>query len=278
MPARTAAGARTRAVPTWKLTLEYHGAAFCGWQRQRGMLSVQEALERALVKLHDGEEFRAVAASRTDSGVHARGQVVSLSVPHTLPDRAYRIGLNGLLPHAVAVRAVEPAPEGFDARRWSRGKRYVYRVLRARARSPLRSDRTWHLRGALDAEAMVRAARHLLGRHDFSSFRAAGCQAAGPVRDLWRLDVTEEGDEVRFTVEATAFLRHMVRNLVGTLVEVGRGRRSPEAMPELLAACDRTRAGRTAPAHGLCLDEVFYDFALGPPVGERYAPDEAEDE
>lgn len=252
-------------VPTWKLTLEYDGAAFCGWQIQANGLSVQQAVEEALARLHDGEAVKAPASGRTDAGVHARGQVVSIAPTKVLPQAAYERGLNTLLPQAVAVVHVEPAPEGFDARRWAHGKRYVYRVLNAKHPSPLRAGSTWLVHPSLDLAAMKQAAKLLLGEHDFSAMRASDCQAKTTVRELRRLDVERQGDELVFTVEATAFLKHMVRNLVGTLVEVGMGRRAADSMPALLASGDRTRAGRTAPPQGLCLDEVFYDLARGRP-------------
>lgn len=256
---------KTRLVPTWKLTLEYDGAAFSGWQRQPNALGVQQALEQGLEALHCGEYVKTVASGRTDAGVHARGQVVSIAPRMSLPASAYLRGLNAILPSTVSVVAAEPAPEGFDARRWAHGKRYVYRVLNSPVPSPLRGAYTWLLYSTLDLEAMRAAALMLVGTHDFTAFRASDCQAKTTVRQLRRLDIDRVGDEVVFTFEATAFLKHMVRNLVGTLVEVGAGKRAPETMAVVLASKDRTRAGRTAPASGLCLDEVFYDLALGAP-------------
>jgi tRNA pseudouridine38-40 synthase len=252
-------------VPTWKLTLEYDGTPFVGWQRQRNGLAIQEVVEAALARLHGGEPVGALAAGRTDSGVHARGQVVSIRPAKSLAYEAYARGLNTLLPEAIAVRHVEPAPDAFDARRWARGKRYVYRVFQSPSRSPLRRHQVWQVFRPLDVEAVRRAASHLTGRHHFGSFRASDCEANTAVRTLRRLDVDVRGDEVVFTVEATAFLKHMVRNLVGTLVEVGQEKRAADDMPALLAARARPRAGRTAPPEGLCLDEVFYDLAAGPP-------------
>jgi len=263
-------------LPTWKLTIEYDGGAFSGWQRQLNGTSVQQVFEEALASLHGGERTIATASGRTDAGVHARGQVVSFTTPIERPPVSYRRGMNTLLPETIAVRLAEPAPDGFDARRWADGKRYVYRILAARERSPLRRERTWQVFEPLDVEAMQAASRLLLGRHDFESFRASDCAAAHARRELRRLDVERTGDELVITAEATAFLKHMVRNLVGTLVEVGAGRRDAGSMTPLLAARDRTKAGRTAPPQGLCLDEVFY-----PPVPRARAssePDEGEDD
>jgi tRNA pseudouridine38-40 synthase len=240
-----------------KLTVEYDGAAFVGWQVQAEGRTVQGVLEAAAFGLC-GEAVRLTGAGRTDAGVHARGQVASLVAARSLPLRAWTAGLNALLPDDVACLRAEEAPEGFDARRWARGKRYVYSIVRTPLRRPLSRGRAWQIRRALDVEAMRRAAEPLLGTHDFSSFRAADCPAEHAVRELRRLEVLEEGSEVRLVVEATAFLKHMVRNLAGTLVEVGHGRRGADSLAALLAARDRRLAGPTAPPHGLVLDEVFY--------------------
>jgi tRNA pseudouridine38-40 synthase len=249
-----------------KLTIEYDGAGFVGWQVQPNGPSVQEALEAAIARLCAVERasVRVTAAGRTDAGVHARGQVVSLLPPGQgagLPLKAWTAGLNAHLPDTVACLRAEEAPGGFDARRWARGKRYVYTVRNAPVRGPLWRAQAWEVRRPLDLEAMRRAAPLLLGRHDFSAFRAADCPATNPVRELRRLELLQDPRDpsvLRIAVEATAFLKHMVRNLVGTLVEVGHGRRTPESMPVLLAGRDRTKAGLTAPPHGLVLDEVFY--------------------
>jgi tRNA pseudouridine38-40 synthase len=224
---------------------------------------VQARVEAALEKLL-GAPVRVAVAGRTDSGVHAAGQVVAFDTERQLPLKAYAMGLNGFLPEDVAVVRAEAAPEGFDPRRWSRGKRYVYRLSNRPHRSPLRRATHWEVFQPLDVPAMAGAARHLLGRHDYSAFRASDCEAAHAVREVRRLDVTgAAGDAVVFTVEGTAFLKHMVRNLVGTLVEVGRGRKSPAWVAEVLASRDRKRAGPTAPPQGLVMDEVFYGD--GPP-------------
>ena len=245
-------------MPRVKLVLEYDGTNYVGWQIQQNGPSVQGRVQLALQQLL-GEPITVVAAGRTDSGVHARGQVVAFDSPRQLPLKAYWMGLNSLLPEDVAVvRAEEVAPE-FDPRRWSDGKRYRYLVSNRRSRSPLRRHSHWEIFQPLPLEPMVEAARHLLGRHDFSAFRASDCQAAHATRKLSRVDVTgQTGDEFAFVVEGTAFLKHMVRNLVGTLIDVGRGRHPPGWVKEVLEGRDRTRAGPTAPPHGLCLDEVFY--------------------
>ncbi|HEY0839366.1 MAG TPA: tRNA pseudouridine(38-40) synthase TruA [Vulgatibacter sp.] len=244
---------------TIKLTLEYDGTDFVGWQVQPNGRSVQEALEAALSTLL-GEPARVVGSGRTDAGVHAGAQVASLRTGRDLPLRAFVQGMNGLLPRDVAVVRAEEAPPGFDARRSASGKRYVYRISNRPVRSPLRRRTHWEVFQPLDRAAMREAAGHLLGEHDFSAFRAADCPAPTTVRTLRRLDVLDgEGeDEILVVAEATAFLKQMVRNLAGTLVEVGLGKREAGSMPALLEGRDRTRAGRTAPPQGLVLDEVFY--------------------
>jgi tRNA pseudouridine38-40 synthase len=240
-----------------KLTLEYDGGGFVGWQAQPGGRSVQEELEKGIGKLC-GQRVRVTGAGRTDAGVHARGQVASLRAPRELPLKAWTAGLNALLPEDLACIRAEQAPEGFDARRWARGKRYVYDILQTPVRSPLQRGRTWEVRRPLDVEAMRLAAPALLGTHDFSALRAADCPARTTVREIRTLEIERSGARIVVTVEATAFLKHMVRNIMGTLVEIGHGRRAPDSLPDLLAGRDRTHAGPTAPPHGLALDEVFY--------------------
>jgi tRNA pseudouridine38-40 synthase len=240
-----------------KLTLEYDGARFVGWQVQPNGRSVQAELERAVSRLC-GEEVRVTGAGRTDSGVHARGQVASLQISRALPLRAWTVGLNALLPEDVACVRAEEAPEGFDARRWARGKRYIYSVLQTLVRLPLQRGRAWEIRRPLNVREMRAAAPALLGSHDFSALRAADCPARTTVREIRKLEILQSGHEVHFVVEATAFLKHMVRNMIGTLVEIGHDRRPADSLPALLEGRDRKRAGPTAPPHGLVLDEVFY--------------------
>jgi tRNA pseudouridine38-40 synthase len=241
-----------------KLVLEYDGTNYVGWQIQENGVSVQGRLQRALEDL-TGQPITVVAAGRTDSGVHARGQVAAFDAPANLPLKAWWMGLNTHLPEDIAVVRAEEVDPAFDPRRWSQGKRYIYRISNRRSRSPLRRLTHWEIYLPLNVPAMKDASRHLLGKHDFSAFRAADCQAKGAVRDLKRVEVVgTSGDEVTVTVEGTAFLKHMVRNIVGSLAEVGRGRQPSAWLAELLASKDRTKAGPTAPAHGLCLDEVFY--------------------
>ena len=258
-------------LPPISLLLEYDGTDFVGWQVQPNGRSVQEEVERALGVVC-ATPIRVIAAGRTDSGVHALGQVASFIPPVERPMVAFEKGLNGLLPRDVAVREARIRTPGFDARRSARGKLYRYRIANLPARSPLTSRQSWQVFPPLDVEAMRRAATHLIGTHDFAAFRAANCEAQTTVRTMRRLEVRgESGGEIAIEVEASAFLKHMVRNLVGTLVEVGFGLRTPENVAEVLAQKDRTLAGRTAPPQGLCLVEVYY-----PPDGEARRPIEAE--
>jgi tRNA pseudouridine38-40 synthase len=248
-------------MPDYALTIEYDGAPFVGWQRQEEGLSVQAVIEAAAARLQDGAPAQAVAAGRTDAGVHAEGQVVRIALARDLPPERLREALNfHTRPHPVAVVRAALAPPGGDWHpRFSALRRgYRYRILNRRARPALDLGRVWHLQHPLDAAAMHRAAQALLGRHDFSAFRAAACQAKTPLRTLDRLDVARLGEEVVVAAEARSFLHHQVRNLVGTLVLVGQGRR-PESWPRgVLEGRDRTRAGQTAPAEGLCLTFVRY--------------------
>ena len=256
-------------MPVVALILEYDGSRYVGWQVQPNGPSVQAEVERALSTLHHSPR-RVTAAGRTDAGVHARGQVASFPEPSPLPLRAYVQGMNALLPPDVAVRAARLEPDGFDARRSARGKRYRYLLENAPTRAPLTRLRAWQQFPPLDPGAMRAAAAHLLGRHDFAAFQASDCSARHAVREVRRLEVLgEAGGRIELVVEASAFLKHMVRNLAGTLVEVGLGKREPGSLPALLAGGDRTRAGPTAPPHGLYLEEVFYGGAgEAPPAGE----------
>ena len=243
---------------TIKLTLEYDGTDFVGWQVQPNGRSVQETVERALATLLK-ERTPVVGAGRTDAGVHAAGQVCSFRTGRTVPLRAFVLGMNALLPPDVAVVEAEEAPPDFHARHSASGKRYEYRISTRPVRSPLRRRTHWEVHRPLDVAAMRRAAAHLIGEHDFAAFRAADCPARTTRRLLRRFDVDQDGPDLLITVEATAFLKHMVRNLVGTLVEVGLGKRDAASIPTLLASGDRTRAGPTAPPQGLTMARVFYE-------------------
>lgn len=245
-------------VPVVKLVLEYDGTRYVGWQVQPNGPSIQAEVERALATLHHGPR-RVTASGRTDAGVHAAGQVASFPEERPLPLVAYVRGMNAILPRDIAVREAALEADGFDARRSARGKRYRYRIENAPARAPLTRLQSWQVFQPLDVEAMRAATVHLVGRHDFAAFQAADCEAAHAVREVTRLEVDgATGGRIDVVVEATAFLKHMVRNIVGTLVEVGRGRRPAADVAVVLASGDRSRAGPTAPPQGLCLERVFY--------------------
>jgi tRNA pseudouridine38-40 synthase len=243
----------------WALMLEYDGASFVGWQRQNNGLSVQDVLETAASRLTGGAQVSTVVAGRTDAGVHAEAQVAQLVLPTRLPANRLREALNYYMkPHPVAVLQAAPAPEGWNARFSAIGRAYRYRILNRRARPALLAGRVWHVHTDLDAAAMHRAAQTLLGRHDFTSFRAAACQAKSPLRTLDRLDVTRDGDMIEIVAEARSFLHHQVRNMVGTLKLVGDGHWRPERVAAALAVRDRSAAGPTAPPEGLYLTGVRY--------------------
>ncbi len=242
-----------------KLILEYDGTNYHGWQSQQGsgMPTIQDAIEAALRKLTK-EDIRTVSSGRTDAGVHALGHVANFPTESRIPAEAWAPALNSLLPADIRILASEEAGPDFHARFSARGKQYRYLVLARRAPSALRRNHAWHVDRKLNLAAMQRAAQHLVGKHDFSAFRSAGCSAKSPVRKLTALDVRKKGDVVEFTLEADAFLMHMARNIVGTLIEAGLGRFSSDDVKRMLRSRDRSAAGRTAPAHGLYLVTVFY--------------------
>ncbi len=240
-----------------KLTVEYDGTNYCGWQVQPNGESIQAALERA-VSTFLGASTRITGSGRTDAGVHALGQVANFFTEKEFAPHHLRRGLNALTPLAITIKEVEIVADSFDARRDARSRVYEYRILNRPTPSPFYLNRAWHVHAPLDVGAMREAIACLIGEHDFSSFRAAGCDAAHPVRKIYANSLEARGELLIYAVEATAFLRHMVRNIVGTLVEVGQGLRAPQSFKELLEARDRTKAGITAPAHGLYLVEVKY--------------------
>jgi tRNA pseudouridine38-40 synthase len=243
----------------WALLLEYAGGSFVGWQRQASGLSVQEVLETAAARLNHGVPVVSTVAGRTDAGVHASGQVAQLDLPDAIRAAQVRDALNyHMKPHPVVVLHAAPAPEGWSARFSATGRAYRYRILNRRPRPALLAGQVWHVHAELDAEAMHRAAQCLLGRHDFSSFRAAACQANSPLRTLDRLDVRRHCDMVEIFAEARSFLHHQVRNMVGTLKLVGDGNWPIERVAAALVARNRSAAGPTAPADGLCLTGVRY--------------------
>jgi tRNA pseudouridine38-40 synthase len=241
-----------------RLLLEFDGTDFHGWQHQPGLRTVQGVLTRALEAM-TRESHLLRSSSRTDAGVHASAMPVMFKTGRDIPLEGVVRGLNGALPPDLAVREALEMPEGWDPRWNSVGKTYIYRIRTAPIPSAHDARFVWNLARSLDVSAMQTGAAHLLGTHDFSAFRAAECDSVSTERDMWAVDVKAFEDEVRVRVYANAFMRNMVRIIVGTLVEVGLGRFVPDAVADILASGDRTRAGRTVPSRGLCLKEVFFE-------------------
>jgi tRNA pseudouridine38-40 synthase len=240
------------------LTLEYDGTCYHGWQRQKNALSIQEVIETALGRI-TGEAVRLIGSGRTDAGVHALGQVANFTTRSTVPLRAFLHGLNSFLPMDIVVLQAEEVPLTFHARYAALAKTYEYRILNRPVRSPLNHRHAWWLTSSLDATAMQQAATVLIGEHDFMAFRAAGSRPGHAVRRVreaaWHS--LPEG-WLTFTITANGFLRGMVRSLVGTLAEIGKGKYPPEYLGEVLEKRDRRLAGPTAPPQGLFLVKVEY--------------------
>jgi len=245
-------------MPRYKLIIEYDGTPFAGWQMQANLPTVQSVLADAVERM-TGARVQVSGAGRTDAGVHATGQVAHIDLEKDWRTDTLRDGLTAhLRPHPVAILAVERVSEAFDARFSAVKRHYLYRLVNRRADLTLERDRAWRIPQPLDAEAMHIAAQRLLGKHDFSTFRAAECQAASPLKTLDQLDVTRVGDEIRIVTSARSFLHHQVRSMAGSLVRVGEGRWSADDLAAVLAARDRARCGPMAPAAGLYLTKVSY--------------------
>ena len=241
----------------WRLTVAYRGGRYAGWQRQANAVSVQQVLEEGLGRVLGGS-VRVVGASRTDAGVHARGQAVSLDAPDGTAARALVHGTNAGLPDDVRVLCATPAPPGFHARKHATGKEYRYHLRRVAVLSPLDAETAVRASPRLDVTAMRAAAAVLTGRHDFTAFARAGGSATHPVRGIQEAEWLEDGEALVFRIVGEGFLRGMVRGLVGTMLEVGRGRRDVASFAALLGGRPRAEAGPNAPAHGLVLERVDY--------------------
>lgn len=244
--------------------IEYDGSPFYGWQRLGHAPTVQACVEQALSTVA-AEPVQVVCAGRTDTGVHALGQVIHFETSAVRPGRGWLFGTNAHLPEGVAMRWIQPVAEEFHARFSAYSRRYRYIILNRTARPALLHKRVHWLHGVLDAEAMHQAAQALVGEQDFSSFRAAGCQARHAVREITAVQVSREQDFIHVDIAANAFLHHMVRNIVGSLLKVGAGERPPDWIAALLALRDRTQAGMTAPAGGLYFVHVAYPEVFGLP-------------
>lgn len=245
--------------------LEYDGTGYSGWQIQAHARSVQATLDAAISKVA-AELVDCVGAGRTDSGVHAEAQVAHFDTGATRKPREWVLGINSNLPDDINALWAADVPDDFHARYSATARSYRYRILNRPVRSALQRHRAWWVRQPLDSSAMAAAAAALVGEHDFSAFRAAACQARTPMRKVTCADISRDGDLVTLRIEANAFLHHMVRNIVGSLVRVGLGEAAPDWLGELLAGRDRKLAGMTAPAAGLSLVSVRYPSAFGLPA------------
>jgi tRNA pseudouridine38-40 synthase len=248
-------------MPRYRLVLEYDGGPYAGFQAQAGQPSVQTEVERAILAF-SGEGVRVTGAGRTDAGVHATGQVIHFDLDKAWPTATVMNAMNAHLAGApISVLAAEEAGDDFHARFSAGGRRYLYRILNRAAPPALEAGRVWHVRKALDATAMGLAAQCLVGRHDFTTFRDAACQAASPVKTLDEARVERAGEEVRLVFAARSFLHRQVRSMAGSLVQVGLGRWSAADLKAALDAADRSACGPVAPASGLCLVRVDYPDA-----------------
>jgi tRNA pseudouridine38-40 synthase len=254
------------------LGVEYDGSRFCGWQSQPDGRTVQDTLQRALGGIAGenaaAEPISVIAAGRTDTGVHALEQVVHFDTLVERPLTAWVRGVNALLPDSIAVRWAHPVPDEFHARFSAHGRSYRYLLINRAVRPAIQSGKVGWFHAPLDVTAMQTAAQHLLGEHDFSAFRAAECQAKSPVKRLQQLDIRRQGDMLIFDVSADAFLHHMVRNMVGCMVYVGKGKYPPDWLAEVLAGRERSLAAPTFAPDGLYLRHIKYDEKWGLPQNQ----------
>ena len=252
-----------------KLIIEYDGTAYCGWQVQPNGITIQQVMEEALLRML-GEPAKLRSSGRTDAGVHARGMVACFNTGKGLPLRAFREGLNTLLPEDIAVRDACEVPLRFNPRADAAAKHYRYTILLDNVRSPLVRHTVCRLTGRLDLDAMRQACTHFVGEHDFAAFRAANCAAKTTVRCINSLELVQDGPLIHLDVNGSGFLKNMVRIMAGTLLEVGRGKRAPEEVATLLRGGNRQASGMTAPPQGLCLMQVFYpaELLLFPATGD----------
>lgn len=244
-------------MPTIKLTIEYDGTAYAGWQRQPNQPTVQAAIETALTRITQ-QPVSVIAAGRTDAGVHARGQVASFQSNTGIPVHKWKLAINSALPHDISVVASEEVSDSFHARYSAKEKLYEYRISRYPVRPAIDRHRVWHLPNNLDIQAMRDATSGFMGRHDFTSFQGRLASTSDPICVVSKLSLSSDLTAISIQIQANRFLKHMVRIIVGTLSEVGRHKRSPSCIPEILQAKDRRAAGETAPPQGLYLLQVLY--------------------
>lgn len=240
-----------------KLIVAYDGTDYCGWQIQPNGITVEEVLNRALSRL-TGEEIRVIGASRTDAGVHARGNIAVLDTASTIPAERFAYAVNPLLPEDIVVVKSEEVPQDWHPRYQNSVKTYEYRILNREMPDPLKRKYTWHVSFPLDIDKMREAAEHLKGQHDFRSFCSVHTAVKSTVRTIYTLDIVKSGDEIIIRISGDGFLYNMVRIIAGTLAEVGRGFRTPEDVRDLLTAKEREQAGATAPPQGLTLIRIEY--------------------
>jgi len=248
------------------LGIEYDGTAYNGWQRQKTGIGVQSRVDDAITRVAD-ESVETVCAGRTDTGVHASGQVVHFDSSAERTRRGWLLGVNGYLPDDININWAAFVDDEFNARFSATSRTYRYLILNRRVRSALQRTRAWWVYAPLDERSMQQATETLLGKHDFSAFRAAGCQASTPIREISSFQVNRTGDWLSLTVTANAFLKHMVRNITGLLVAIGKGDQEPGWAESVLEGRDRTHGGVTAPPHGLTLVDVAYPEQCKIPIG-----------
>lgn len=240
-----------------KIVIEYDGTRYCGWQRQKNGVSIQETIEGAIEKA-TGEKIEIIGSSRTDAGVHAKGQVANFLTSSSIPSEKICHAINSFLPGDIVILSSEEVPLDFHSRYNSKGKRYSYTILNRRMPSALLKNYSAHIPYELNFEDMIRASRYFLGEHDFSAFKSTGSSVKGSIRTIRRLDLVKDEDIIKMYIEANGFLYNMVRIIAGTLIEVGKGRINPDDIPAIIESKERKKAGPTAPAQGLCLEKVYY--------------------
>jgi tRNA pseudouridine38-40 synthase len=240
-----------------KLTVEYDGTSYSGWQRQKNALTIQQVLEDALFKFTN-EKIDIFGASRTDSGVHAKGYVCNFLLNTKIPGERFRDILNNLLPDDIVILKAEEVPLDFHARYNCKGKRYIYTIINAKQRIAIGRQYSYLYKRELNVELMRKAAGYFIGTHDFEAFRSIGSNVKTSVRTVSELKIDQEGNFIRIIISADGFLYNMVRIITGTLIDVGVGRIKPEDIKDIIESKNRKRAGKCVPGKGLCLDEVFY--------------------